>query len=117
MKKLLSLMVIMLFGGINMAHGNIVSDNVAKLKNTNACPRCDLSGANLQEADLRDANLSRANLSRANLSGAYLTRAYLGEADLQGTNLTGAHLQRADLSGATWTDGRTCAQGSIGVCK
>ena len=46
----------------------------------------------LPTEDLRDAYLSDAYLSRAALNSA-------------------------DLSGATWTDGRICAQGSIGVCN
>jgi uncharacterized protein YjbI with pentapeptide repeats len=62
-----------------------------KLLATNACSFCNLTGA-----DLSFAVLLRANLVGANLSGAYL-----GE---------------ADFSGATWTNGRQCAEGSIGGC-
>jgi len=58
-----------------------------KVQKTKACQKCDLSGANLSFA-----NLSGANLSGANLSGAI-------------------------LDGATWTDGSTCENGSIGRCK
>ena len=41
----------------------------------------------------------------------------LNSADLRNAVLSVAILHRADLTGATWTDGRTCAQGSIGQCK
>ncbi len=73
-----------------------------KLRQTNVCPGCNLSRANLHKAELAKANLHGADLVEANLS----------EAKLDGTNLA-----QADLSGATWTDGRTCAQGSIGECR
>jgi uncharacterized protein YjbI with pentapeptide repeats len=123
-----------------------------KLRQTNACPGCNLSRANLHKAELSGADLSGTNLSRANLhkaelsgadlSGADLSRANLHKAnlakanlrgtDLEAANLYGAdlveanlseakldgtNLAQADLSGATWTDGRTCAQGSIGECR
>lgn len=32
-------------------------------------------------------------------------------------DLTNATLTDADLSGATWTDGRVCAEGSLGACN
>ena len=71
--------------------------------------RPDLSGAHLSKADLSGADLSRADLSRADLFGADLSRADLNEA-----YLNGADLRETDLSQATWTDGRTCKEGSIG---
>lgn len=54
---------------------------------------------------------------RASLTGADLTNTDLTGADLTGAKLTGADLTKADLSRATWTDGRTCAEGSIETCK
>jgi uncharacterized protein YjbI with pentapeptide repeats len=95
-----------------------------------------LSDANLRSANMRDANLSGANLSNtdlfyadlssaclieANLYHANLTQTVLYHANLTKANLTGAimtntSLHYAELSGATWTDGSTCAEGSIGSC-
>ena len=40
-----------------------------KLKETNQCPKCDLSGADLEGANLRHANLRGGNLLGANLKG------------------------------------------------
>lgn len=62
-------------------------DHIRRLLNTNACPGCDLSGANL-----RGANLSGADLRNANLSYA----------DLRGTNLQNANLAGANLYGALY---------------
>jgi len=61
--------------------------------------------------------LSNANLVEANLTGATLTKASLRGANLKGAILSKTTLQGADLSGATWTDGRVCAEGSIGGGK
>ena len=49
-------------------------EDLEKLRRTNECIRCDLSGA-----DLRSAKLSRANLRSSNLSGANLRGAALNE--------------------------------------
>jgi len=76
----------------------------------------------------KDVNWSNCDKSKTNLSGANLTDADLRTAVMSGTNLSGANLTNADLeevmgmsdtnmSGATWTDGRICAEGSIGVCN
>ncbi len=82
----------------------------------------DMYGADLTKAILTGADLTEAKLPSANLTGANLTGANLVSADLTGAvltkaNLSGAILFLADLTGATWTDGRICAQGSIGVCN
>jgi uncharacterized protein YjbI with pentapeptide repeats len=63
-----------------------------------ACDDPARSEVNWSECDKSDANLSGANLSGALLSGAYLSGG-------------------ADLSGAIWTDGRVCAEGSVGSCN
>ena len=86
-----------------------------------------LSGANLFNADLSGAGMEgvvliRANLTGANLSGADLTYADLRDAVLDGADLSSANLTDADftgtsLSGTVWTDGRACAEGSVGVCE
>src|ERR687885_828342 len=49
-------------------------EHLKRVLETNQCPGCDLSyadlrGANLRYADLRGANLSYANLSNADLRG------------------------------------------------
>jgi uncharacterized protein YjbI with pentapeptide repeats len=106
--------------------------HVQALKKTNNCPKCDLSGAKLNDldlsyADLSGANLSgadltysvlyQANVSKANLSGANLTNVNLFEANLSGANLTKANLTKTYVAQATWTDGKRCKVGSIGECK
>lgn len=69
-----------------------------QLKATSACPRCNLSGA-----DLTQVNLTGANLRGADLSGATLSEVNLTNADLTGANLEGAVLNSANLSGASLT--------------
>lgn len=106
--------------------------HVQALKKTNNCPKCDLSGAKLNDLDLSYADLSGANLSgadltnsvlyqanasKANLSGANLTNVNLFEANLSGANLKNVNLTKTYVAQATWTDGRRCKVGSIGVCK
>ncbi len=70
-------------------------EHVKRLLDTNQCPQCDLSGADLGEANLYGANLVNADLTNANLAGANL-----GEADFTDANLTGANLSKAYLRGA-----------------
>ena len=69
-----------------------------QLKTTSACPRCNLSGA-----DLSKLNLTGANLRGADLSGAILSQANLTNADFTGANLEGAVLNSANLAGASFT--------------
>jgi uncharacterized protein YjbI with pentapeptide repeats len=81
-----------------------------QLKATNACPRCNLSGAdltqlnltgvNLRGADLSGATLSQANLTNADLTGANLEGAVLNSVNLSGASLTGANLKSASLENA-----------------
>ena len=42
-------------------------EDLEKLKETNQCPKCDLSGADLEGANLRKANLKDANLGSVRL--------------------------------------------------
>ncbi|MBT6202958.1 MAG: pentapeptide repeat-containing protein [Rhodospirillaceae bacterium] len=51
------------------------------------------------------------DLTGANLSGASLTGA-----DLTAATVSGANLTNVNLDVAIWTDGRVCAEGSIGGC-
>jgi uncharacterized protein YjbI with pentapeptide repeats len=70
-------------------------DHIRQLLETNGCPGCNLSYANL-----RGTNLSYANLRQANLSYADLSYANLSYADLRGADLRKANLFRANLRGA-----------------
>ena len=68
--------------------------DIERLKTTNECPNCNLTGANLSGASLDHSNLSGAylggaNLSKANLTGVILRGAYLGGANLSGAYLAG----------------------------
>lgn len=64
--------------------------HVRRLLDTNSCPGCDLSYANL-----RGANLQGADLRSADLQGA----------DLRDANLTGANLQGADTRNVVTNSG------------
>ncbi len=81
----------------------------------------NLKGANLMLANLQDAHLHAVNLVGSNLMMANLEGTNFLDADLRGANLRGAKMHntiliQANLSGATWSDGRVCAEGSIGKC-
>jgi hypothetical protein len=76
----------------------------------------DLRRTRLDGADLGGAVLIGATLQAAVLTGANLARADLSYADLTGTDLNQARLDGAILDRAIWTDGRTCASGSVGTC-
>ncbi len=80
-----------------------VQANIKILSEQKSCPRCDLSGANLNRFDLSGANLEGANLSRATFFLATLTDANLKNANLKETEFGGADLAGADLSGADLT--------------
>ena len=69
------------------------------------------SGANLRNADMRGAKLTAVDLSGADLSGADLSGANLRYAVIEGPRLGGTRLDQA-----VWSDGRTCAAGSVGAC-
>ncbi len=73
--------------------------------------------ANLAGADLTAARLVGTGLGGADLRGADLTRSDLSYANLRGARLAGARLTGANLDQAIWTDGRICAQGSVGRCR
>lgn len=91
--------------------------NLAGYVFTNA----DLEGANFQNANLTGANFEHADLEKtkfngANLSNANFYHADLEEANLKGANIKGANFKNAELEYTTWTNGRICAEGSIGAC-
>ena len=75
-KKLILISALLLFASSGWAYSET---DLAKLKATNACEGCDLSGVNLRKANLTDANLTGTNLTGANLA-----KINLKEADLDG---------------------------------
>ena len=80
-----------------------------------------LEGANFKNMDLSGADFRGAELDRTDFKGANLTNvnfenADLDDANLKGANVNGAIFKGAELEYAIWTDGRTCAEGSIGGC-
>ena len=109
-------------GAVSLAGANL---------NSTILRRARLTAINLRESDLRYADLHQADLSYAQLSHAHLQGANLTDADLSQADLTGADLRYADLTacrmsgvnltearldGAIWTDGKVCADGSVGRC-
>ena len=94
-------------------------DPAGFMVNWSGCDKTNakLTRANLSRANLRGADLTRADLYKANLSGTKLRDAKLSGANLTNANLTNTNLWDANLTGATWTDGRKCAEWSIGECK
>jgi len=82
--------------------------DVAMLRATRTCFKCDfrgvtLAGENHFKANLRETDMTGANLERTYLSQAFLEDAVLRGANLRGANLRFAKLQRADLTGANLT--------------
>ena len=61
--------------------------HLQKLKDTNECMRCELSGAKLSGSNLSGATLAGAKLIFANLKGANLKGADLNYAIMQGAIL------------------------------
>lgn len=107
-----SSMVQMRLDGANLQGANL-SRSILDLAN--------LKGANLMLANLKGAHLHAVNLIDSNLMMANLEGTNFLDADLRGANLRGAKMHntimiQANLSGATWSDGRICAEGSIGEC-
>jgi uncharacterized protein YjbI with pentapeptide repeats len=103
----------------SLAESVTAKENLEKLKKTNSCRGCDLSGLTLNRlhlagADLEGAdlsmvkffltNLSGANLKNSNLKGTSFGGCDLGEADLRGADLRGTSLDGAYLGG-TLLDG------------
>jgi hypothetical protein len=127
-----SVMVIICFFATLTVVGGFDEKQVQALKKSNACKKCDLSGAKLNNLDMSYVDLSSANLSGADLSNSTLFGGNLAKANLSGANLSGTNLFEADLSGAdlskanltktyldqaTWPNGKRCKVGSVGECK
>lgn len=107
-----SSMTTMRLDNANLQGANL-SNSILQLTNLKGA---NLMLANLQGAHMHGVNLVNANLSLANLAKANLMDANLSGANLTGANLTGTLLLKTNLNNATWTDGRVCAEGSIGKC-
>ncbi len=116
-----------LLSGLDAGSASLAGANL----NSAVLREARLSATDLSGADLRYAELSRADLRYADLRQAQLLGANLRETDLRGVNLAGADLRFADLSSSRiesvnfnganlgntiWTDGSTCAEGSVGRC-
>lgn len=108
-----SSMASMRLDGANLQGANLSNSilQLASLKGIN------LMLANLEGAHMHGVNLQNANLMLANLKKANLLDANLSGANLRGANLNGAILIKVKLDNAIWTDGRTCAAGSLGECR
>lgn len=103
--------------GAHMANARLMRARLAGAELAQADMRfvdltqADLAYAKLQQADLTGGNLRGVDLSNADLRGADLSFVDLSEARLGGALFDGARLR-----GAIWTDGRRCAESSVGAC-
>ena len=109
-----------------LAASPVLAQNVgeiAKVRDGQSCPGCnlfqaelsyldankiDLSGARLRQSNLAlttydDVNLSNANLSVANLFGARFNRTDFSRANLQNSIAVGAYFGSSNLAGADLT--------------
>jgi len=105
-------MTTMRLDGADLQRANL-SNAILQLSN--------FKGANMTLVNLEGAHMHAVNLQNANLMLANMKKVNLLDADLRGANLQGANLQvailiQAKLGNATWTDGRVCAEGSVGEC-
>ncbi|OOZ36995.1 pentapeptide repeat-containing protein [Solemya velesiana gill symbiont] len=76
----------------------------------------DFSSSDLSYSEMKNAMMKGAGLRKADLSYADLSNADLSFSDLTGANLGGSVLAGARFDNAIWTDGKTCAAGSVGRC-
>jgi uncharacterized protein YjbI with pentapeptide repeats len=95
------------FSGQNLSGYNFAGQDLDKANFENA----NLTGANFRKAEVEEANFKNANLTDADFTGADLE-----EANLKGAIIKGATFKGAELEYAIWTDGKTCAAGSVGSC-
>lgn len=108
--------------GVDLSRANLRNTDFLETRLDGArLSDADLSYADLRRSRLDDADLRGAVLTGATLQAAVLARANLEGADLSyvsvlGADLTGVRLDGAVLDRAIWTDGRICANGSVGTC-
>jgi uncharacterized protein YjbI with pentapeptide repeats len=77
----------------------------------------DLSATDFTLADARQARLVGASLRKAVFNHAQLIGADLSFADLSGASLVDVDLSATRLGNTIWTDGRVCAENSVGACN
>ena len=85
----------------------VLSANIEKLKEKNACADCNLRDADLSNLALANVNLRNADLTNANfkstiLRNADFRNARLRNAEFRQATLDGADFKGADLSGASF---------------
>ncbi len=73
--------------------------DLQRLKSTNQCQGCNLTGAVLSGASYPDAKLAGANISSASISNSKLANA-----DFSGANMAYINLTSADLTGANMSN-------------
>jgi len=108
MKKKISILSLSLIVSFTSLSGNVFAykeSDLKKLKETNKCFKCDLSGINfymenLVGVNLKGSDLSKSNLAMSDLSESNLTEVNLNGAKLSRANLTGAILKGANFRGA-----------------
>ncbi len=100
------------------AQTQTVLNNTQTLIQTNGCPGCNLTGANLHNYDLfqefSDPNRGLIIVG-ADLQNAILTDADLSEATLCGVDLTGATLDNTNFEAALWVTA-TCPTNFVFPC-
>ena len=75
MKRLFAIVLsLLMLVGFSADAVAVNKDDLDKLRKTNECSKCDLTGA-----DLRGANLSEANLNWAKMTAANLTKANMSK--------------------------------------
>jgi hypothetical protein len=97
------------------AGGNAAKFTSANLSGVTAL-NMFLPGALMTSTNLTGADFTGSVLTRASMRAADLTNAIMVGVDLTGADLSSANLAGADFTGATWTDGRVCANNSVGLC-
>ena len=100
---------VLFIAAVLMAGPALADDMMVKrLKTLNACPGCDLTGADLAEVHLEYVNLKGANLAGTDLTNANLSYTNLIGANLAGADLTGVNLKDAySITGAKFCKTKT----------
>lgn len=106
------------FHGVNLDRVNMRAAflNRARLTSSSMI-EADLSTAHMAETDFSGSNLHKAKFNKGLLTDARFTNANLAGADFTDALISGANFVGANLSGAIWSDGRICAEGSVGTCQ
>ncbi|HIA77843.1 MAG TPA: hypothetical protein EYO05_06640 [Gammaproteobacteria bacterium] len=74
MKRLFAIVLsLLMLVGFSADAVAVNKDDLDKLRKTNECSKCDLTGADLRGANLSEANLKWAKMTAANLADSNLT--------------------------------------------